>query len=133
MEFKDRLRQLRHEKKMTQSKLAEKLDYGYTAIANYESGKNQPSISVLIHIAKIFDVSLDYLLGVSEIRYPYPSNAFDAYSMDAKRYYAQLTDDSRQDLLLYMQWLINRQGAAEVTRSSALIAAQKSTPYKTNE
>ena len=45
MEFKDRLKALRKEKKLTQVKLGEMLNYGYTAIANYESGRNQPSIS----------------------------------------------------------------------------------------
>ena len=47
MEFKDRLKALRKEKKLTQVKLGEMLNYGYTAIANYESGRNQPSISDL--------------------------------------------------------------------------------------
>ena len=37
MEFKDRLKALRKEKKLTQVKLGEMLNYGYTAIANYES------------------------------------------------------------------------------------------------
>ena len=59
-EFKDRLKMLRKEKKLTQVKLGEMLNYGYTAIANYESGRNQPSIPDLKKIASIFDVSLDY-------------------------------------------------------------------------
>ena len=71
MEFKDRLKALRKEKKLTQVKLGEMLNYGYTAIANYESGRNQPSISDLKKIASIFNVSMDYLLGVNDIRYPY--------------------------------------------------------------
>lgn len=70
VEFKDRLKSLRKEKKMTQANLAKYLNYGYTAIANYESGRNQPSIYGLIKMAEIFDVSLDYLLGISDIREP---------------------------------------------------------------
>ena len=50
-EFKDRLKMLRKEKKLTQVKLGEMLNYGYTAIANYESGRNQPSIPDLKKIA----------------------------------------------------------------------------------
>ena len=46
-EFKDRLKMLRKEKKLTQVKLGEMLNYGYTAIANYESGRNQPAIADL--------------------------------------------------------------------------------------
>ena len=47
-EFKDRLKMLRKEKKLTQVKLGEMLNYGYTAIANYESGRNQPSICLTL-------------------------------------------------------------------------------------
>ena len=42
MEFKDRLKALRKEKKLTQVKLGEMLNYGYTAIANYESVETSP-------------------------------------------------------------------------------------------
>ena len=41
---------------MTQVKLGEMLNYGYTAIANYESGRNQPSIPDLKKIASIFNI-----------------------------------------------------------------------------
>lgn len=43
MEFKDRLKALRKEKKLTQVKLGEMLNYGYTAIANYES-RSKPAL-----------------------------------------------------------------------------------------
>ena len=107
-EFKDRLKMLRKEKKLTQVKLGEMLNYGYTAIANYESGRNQPSIPDLKKIASIFDVSLDYLLGVNDIRHPY---MVDDESIDFNRfqtYYAQLSKNSRDELLMYMQWLLDR-------------------------
>lgn len=69
--FAERLKQLRKEKAMTQTELSKTLGYGYTAIANYESGRNEPSLSDLISICKIFDVSSDYLIGISDIRKPY--------------------------------------------------------------
>ena len=51
MQFKDRLRMLRKEKKMTQMRLGNLLNYGYTAIANYESGRNNPCID---YVSTIF-------------------------------------------------------------------------------
>ena len=63
--FAKRLKELRLAKKMTQANLAEVLNYGYTAIANYEAGKNQPSYKDLLTISEYFDVSVDYLLGAS--------------------------------------------------------------------
>lgn len=64
--FRERLKDLRRERNITQVKLGKYLDFGYTAIANYENGRNEPSIDTLIKIAKFFDVSVDYLLGCEE-------------------------------------------------------------------
>ena len=69
LEFKDRLKHLRKEKNLTQIELASLLHYGYTAIANYENGRNQPRISDLVRLANIFGVSLDYLVGVSDVKH----------------------------------------------------------------
>lgn len=44
------------------------LHYGYTAIANYESGRNEPSIRDLIRLADYFQVSVDYLIGRSDLK-----------------------------------------------------------------
>ena len=56
-------------KKLTQIKLASKLNYRHTAIANYESGRNQPNINDLTKLANILNVSIDYLVGNSDIQY----------------------------------------------------------------
>ena len=45
----------------SQSKLASKLNVNQTAISNYESGKQTPSVDVLIRYCEIFNLSLDYL------------------------------------------------------------------------
>lgn len=68
--FAERLKLLRKEKGMTQSDLSEILGYGYTAIANYESGRNQPSLKDIQRLCKVLNVSSDYLIGISEIRNP---------------------------------------------------------------
>ena len=74
MEFKDRLKELRKEYNMKQKDLGAAIGMGATAIANYESGKNKPSISVLHAMADVFHVSTDYLIGCSDIKYPYLSD-----------------------------------------------------------
>ncbi len=140
MEFKDRLKELRKEKKLTQVKLGEMLNYGYTAIANYESGRNQPSIPDLKKIASIFNVSMDYLLGVNDIRHPYVIDDETAEFNEFRRYYAMLNDDSKDELMLYMEFLVDRQarrkdqanlsyGEPEV-KGTILRAAQKSEEYR---
>ena len=62
-EFAKRLRELRKDKNVSQKKLSNYLGYGYTAIANYESGRNEPSFDTLCKIAGYFDVTVDYLIG----------------------------------------------------------------------
>lgn len=68
MEFKDRLSKLRKELGLTQEDLAKKIGYTRTAISAWEIGRNEPSYSDIVKIADFFNVSLDYLLGKSDIR-----------------------------------------------------------------
>lgn len=63
-DFAKNLKFYRKQKKYSQKELAEKLHYGYTAIANYASGRNEPSLDDLIALAKALDVTVDELIGV---------------------------------------------------------------------
>ena len=63
-DFAKNLKRFRKQKGYSQQKLAKALDYGYTAIANYESGRNEPSFDDLIRLAQILDVTLDVLIGM---------------------------------------------------------------------
>lgn len=63
-DFAKNLYYYRKKRGLTQAKLGEKINYGYTAIANYESGRNEPSFDVLIALAGILGVTVDALLGV---------------------------------------------------------------------
>lgn len=53
LKFSQRLKELRKEKNLTQVELGSILNYGYTAIANYENGRNHPSLKDIIRIANI--------------------------------------------------------------------------------
>ena len=66
-DFAKNLRKYRKRKNYSQEKLAKELHYGYTAIANYESGRNEPSIDDLIRLAKALkalNVTVDELIGM---------------------------------------------------------------------
>lgn len=69
MQFSQRLKELRKEQNLTQSELSGLLNYAYTAIANYENGRNEPRMGEFIKLANILGVSTDYLLGNSDIKY----------------------------------------------------------------
>jgi transcriptional regulator with XRE-family HTH domain len=61
MAIKDRIKQLRQEKNWSQTQLAQKMEIHQKQVSAYERGRNVPSTEVLIKIAEIFNVSLDYL------------------------------------------------------------------------
>ena len=58
-----KLIELRKEKKLTQSDLAEVLGISRQAYSNYEAGKRQPDNETMLKLAEYFNVSVDYLLG----------------------------------------------------------------------
>ena len=61
--FCDRLRELRRKNGCTQSDLATSLGVSQSTVGNWEAGIRQPNFSTLKRLAKIFNVSVDYLLG----------------------------------------------------------------------
>lgn len=66
VDFGNRLKTLRLREDMSQAQLAQKLDLTKSVISAYETGIRLPSYDVLIHIAKVFNVTTDYLLGVEK-------------------------------------------------------------------
>lgn len=66
VDFGNRLKTLRLRENMSQAQLAQKLDLTKSVISAYETGIRLPSYDVLIHIAKVFNVTTDYLLGVEK-------------------------------------------------------------------
>ena len=61
---------LRKHNKMTQLELAEKLNYSDKAISKWENGESAPSIEVLCKLSKIYNVSLDSLVGEKSANEP---------------------------------------------------------------
>lgn len=66
MEFSNVLKELRDYNNISQKKLADELGLTDRAIRKYESGESQPTLSVLIKLSYFFDVSLDYLAGLTD-------------------------------------------------------------------
>lgn len=66
MQWNDVLRALREDKDFTQKELAQILNTTQRTLSNWENGRNQPPYEILIKYAKIFEVSTDYILGLSK-------------------------------------------------------------------
>ncbi|SHH63392.1 DNA-binding transcriptional regulator, XRE-family HTH domain [Caloranaerobacter azorensis DSM 13643] len=75
MKFAERLKLLREEKNLRQIDLAKILNISRQSVSNYENGVRFPNDELLLRrIAEFFDVSIDYLLGVTNIRNYYHRN-----------------------------------------------------------
>lgn len=96
-DFAQRLRELRKGNNISQKKLSNYLNFGYTAIANYESGRNQPSLDTVKKIAQYFNVTVDYLIGASD----YPRREQDITEKEAELLgiFRKINDDEKDALL----------------------------------
>lgn len=67
--FGKRLKELRENQGITQSDLAASLNVSRQSISGYENNSVEPSLDIIVKIADIFNVSLDYLLCRSKEKY----------------------------------------------------------------
>lgn len=66
MVWYERIRGLREDKDLTQTDMAKILNTSQRTISNWESGRNQPPYETLILYAKYFNVSIDYIIGLTD-------------------------------------------------------------------
>ncbi len=64
--LKERIKELRLEKNLSQKDLAEKLGASQRSISSWETGARQPDFETLEKLTKFFNVTADYLLGFSD-------------------------------------------------------------------
>ena len=67
-----RVRELREDHDMTQRGLASELGMAQTQYCRYEQGYRDIPTDILIRLAQIFQVSTDYILGLTDDPHPYP-------------------------------------------------------------
>jgi transcriptional regulator with XRE-family HTH domain len=109
MTFHVRLKQLRKKHKLTQGELADLLGLKPTAISNYESKRNEPSFEKLIALSRYFDVSCDYLLGISDTYLPIGGEVLDKDIVDFFTIYQKMSEDGAKELRNYANYLLYRQ------------------------
>ena len=73
MEYRIRIRELREDRDFTQTEIADLLKIGQRTYCAYELGKARIPVDSLIILAKFYNVSMDYICAVSDIKGCYPS------------------------------------------------------------
>jgi len=67
MDIGRKITQLRKQHNLSQTELAKQLEASRTIVGNYERNENTPSIEMVLKLAKVFNVSIDFLLGEGQI------------------------------------------------------------------
>lgn len=104
-----RLRELRLERKLTQSQLAEQLHTNYQTISDYERGKYFPDLAMLRLLAAFFNTSIDFLLGLTDLRDPYQQASeqhFTLIEVELIELFRTLDDTQKGRLLGLAQGLL---------------------------
>ena len=74
MHYTERIRALREDNDKTQIEIAALLKVGQKTYSDYELGKTRIPVDSLLILAKLYNVSMDYICGISDIRKPFPKN-----------------------------------------------------------
>lgn len=91
---------LRKQFHLSQSDLAKKIGASRTIVGNYERNSNTPSIEMIIKIAKVFNVSVDYMIGEGQL------SSYDKEVLKRIDDIEQLDNETRKNLFFLIDNVI---------------------------
>lgn len=110
----NRIKELRTKFNLLQSDLAEMLHVRPNTISNWEHGKTEPDFDSLCTMARFFEVSVDYILGIADTKKPPTSDELDGLTPKQRKLMELMMAMSpeQQDELLkqaeYLEWKLGR-------------------------
>lgn len=130
MEFKERLKECRLLRGLTQKELAEQIGVAKTTMTGYEKGNREPDVLKIKKIASALNVDCDYLLGTSD-----NINRSNAEEKINKviNIYKRLSPEKQLELEQYAEFLLQKETTLydEVKRQAdEFFGAADSTPYR---
>lgn len=72
MLYIQRIRELREDNDYNQTYVAQLIHVDQTTYSNYELGKVRMPIECIVKLARVYNVNLDYIIGVSDVRNEFP-------------------------------------------------------------
>lgn len=97
-----RLKEARKRSAMTQQQVADSLGISRSSYTNIENGKRDPDTRTLRRLADLFEVSADYLLGLTDE----PAPAQELFSLTLKKgAYEELTPENLEAIAQLKKWL----------------------------
>src|SRR5699024_229599 len=105
----NRIKELRQEKGILQSDLAKLLKMGQATISNWETRRHEPDQEALLDMSKLFDVSIDYILGNTHIQTPLTSedmNGLTEKQIKILEMMGELPEQDQDDLIQQAEYRI---------------------------
>ena len=104
--MQNRIKQLREENHMTQVRLGIELEVSQETISAYEKQKHYPSFTQLLRLATLFHASIDYIMGLSDVRTP--TNPAPSGDLEKLMALGQRMDNKQLELVLaYAQGMLD--------------------------
>lgn len=113
--FKERLRELRNNENISQKNLATKLGISQQLVASWETGRSTPDTDMLVQLAHCFNVTTDYLLGLSNFK---KQNSLSSNINDLILETENLSLEGLEDIKKYAQ-LVKLKEVSEKTKDAA--------------
>lgn len=110
-----KIKELREADGLSQKELAEKLGIAKNTLSQYEHNKSNPSLEVIVQLSAFFDVSVDYLLGLSS----------DGELRPAVPYSTPVLTDEEKDLLDTFRAIPDNTKGVALTMLHSLAPAKK--------
>jgi len=111
----ERLKELCELKRLNQHGLALKLNVSQSTISYYETGERKPDLDFLIQLVDYFDVSIDYLVGRSNIKNANIHEENNASDINFYHDYLRLTLNQKQHVSSFVQGLIAEKSTDDKT------------------
>jgi len=102
-----KLRSLRGERKINQQKIAMDMQISQASISKYEVGSAEPDIGTIIKLAEYFNVSTDYLLGVSEVKKQLTKSDLTDKEIEHLIKYRLLSKSQKEKVGAYLQGILD--------------------------
>lgn len=116
----NRIKQLRNEKGLSQVDLGNVFNISQQTISSYENGSREPDSELLKGLSKYFNVSIDFILGNSDIKEPAEKiierNNDAEYTIalhDNKGYDYNLPEEARQEINDFIEFVRQKYGKKE--------------------
>ncbi|MCL2188902.1 MAG: helix-turn-helix domain-containing protein [Defluviitaleaceae bacterium] len=103
-----KLKELREKRRLSQVGLALKLSISQSTISAYEVGERTPDLETLICIAQFFNVSIDYLVGLSEAKKHLSKSDLSPDELELLTKYQQAKPHNRELINAYMDGLLSK-------------------------